>query len=131
MFPDWLWSYSYPHNVLNEGAPIAGCAWKYCNELTTPVFPTSIYEIIMLFMLGAILWSLRKRVKIPGMLFSIYLVFNGLERFFIEKFRVNEKYDVIGFQLTQAEIISVVLILLGLASCFTLWTRNKNKVAAL
>ncbi len=124
-FPDWFWSYHYPHNVLEEGIEIAGCTWRYCRELSSPVFPTSVYEIIMLFALGGILWALRKKVTIPGMLFSMYLIFNGVERFFIEKFRINDKYDVLGFQMTQAEIISVVLILLGILGCLILWRRGK------
>ena len=30
------------------------------------------------------------------MLFFIYLILNGIERFFIEKIRVNTKYDIFG-----------------------------------
>ncbi len=36
-----------------------------------------------------------------------------VERFFIEKIRVNVAYDFGGMQVTQAEIIAVMLILLG------------------
>ena len=24
--PDWMWSYNYPNNVINEGIPIPGCS---------------------------------------------------------------------------------------------------------
>jgi prolipoprotein diacylglyceryltransferase len=41
------------------------------------------------------------------------MIFNGLERFFIEKIRVNTKYDFI-FNPTQAELISFALILGGI-----------------
>jgi phosphatidylglycerol:prolipoprotein diacylglycerol transferase len=58
---------------------------------------------------------LRKYITVPGVLFSVYLVMNGVERFFIEKIRVNTKYHIFGNAITQAEIISVVLILLGIA----------------
>jgi prolipoprotein diacylglyceryltransferase len=40
---------------------------------------------------------------------------NGLERFFIEKIRVNNKFDLFGFQATQAEIIAVLFFLTGAA----------------
>ncbi|GIS04519.1 MAG: hypothetical protein CM15mP107_1390 [Bacteroidota bacterium] len=51
------------------------------------------------------------------MLFGLYLVFNGLERFSIEKIRINnELYK----GLTQAEMISITLILLGLGLFFWL-----------
>ena len=29
--PDWLWAYTYPNNVANEGEPIAGCVGRFCN----------------------------------------------------------------------------------------------------
>jgi prolipoprotein diacylglyceryltransferase len=54
--PDWLWAYSYPHNVIGEGKPIAGCDGPYCNELFPAVYPTPLYEIIACFILFAVLW---------------------------------------------------------------------------
>ena len=44
---------------------------------------------------------------------SIYLFFNGLERFFIEKIRVNTEYQILG-GITQAEIISSMLMLISI-----------------
>jgi len=43
-------------------------------------------------------------------------VLNGIERFFIEKIRVNTKYDQLPFKPTQAEIISSLLVLTGYSS---------------
>jgi len=112
--PDWLFAYSYPHNVGTEGIPLANCTWgEYCNYLPLPVFPTPLYEIIMCIILFFILWSIRKKIKYPGMLFGCYLVLNGVERFFIEHIRVNTKYDIL-FHPSQAEIISLCLILVGI-----------------
>lgn len=112
--PDWFWSYSYPHNVINEGVPIEGCLGEYCSQLPNPVFPTPLYEAIACILLFAVLWKLRTRIKIPGVLFGIYLIMNGLERFLIEKIRVNnEMANVGGLSLTQAEIISFSLVLIG------------------
>lgn len=125
--PDWLWSYDYPQNVLNEGVPIEGCTANYCSRLDPAVYPTPLYESIMAFIIGGILWGIRKRLAIPGMLFAIYLMFNGVERFFIEKIRVNEKYQVLGTPLTQAEIISILLFLVGAVTCFLLWNWHRKK----
>ncbi len=111
--PDWAWAYQYPHNVVNEGVAIPGCVGAYCNQLPLPVYPTALYEIISMFILFAIMWSFRKKVTQPGILTGVYLIFAGGERFFIEKIRVNNKYDFLPFQPTQAELISVILILLG------------------
>jgi prolipoprotein diacylglyceryltransferase len=59
------------------------------------------------------MWSFRKKVTQPGNLTGVYLIFAGGERFLIEKIRVNNKYDFLPFQPTQAELISVILILIG------------------
>lgn len=114
IFPDWIWAYNYPHNVNGEGVPIPGCVGDFCYQLANPVFPTPLYEILMCSVLFAILWAIRKKVSnVPGILFSIYLVFNGFERYLIEQIRVNVKYDFGWWQPTQAEMISLGIILAG------------------
>ncbi len=107
--PEWTWAYNYPNNVLGI-------------DLQSNVYPTPLYEVVMALGLFCILWSIRKRITIPGMLFSIYLIMNGVERFFIEKIRVNEVYIIFGNSITQAEIISTLLVLLGV---FGLWYSRK------
>jgi prolipoprotein diacylglyceryl transferase len=112
--PDFLWAYRYPHNVIGEGVPIKDCVGNYCNQLPLPVYPTPLYEIIICLILFGVLWMLRKKIKVPGQLFSFYLIFNGVERFLIEKIRVNTTYDIL-FNPTQAELIAITLILGGIA----------------
>lgn len=112
--PDWLWAYRYPNNVINEGIPIPGCTGPYCHQLAQPVFPTPLYEIIICFMLFLVLWYFRKKLKVPGQLFGLYLLLNGLERFFIELIRVNTRYESLPLQPTQAELIAGLLIISGL-----------------
>src|SRR6202008_4036477 len=105
--PDWMWSYTYPHNVNEVGVKIPGCTdTKFCNELPVGVYPTSFYEIVICFILFLVIWSLRKKFKIPGTLFALYLMLNGLERFFIEKIRVNVRMNFFRLHPTQAEVIS-------------------------
>lgn len=112
--PDWAWAYDYPHNVNRAGVPIFGCDWgDYCTHLQMPVYPTPFYEILLGLILFAFLWSIRKKVNITGRMFSIYMVLNGIERFFIEKIRVNTTYTLFGFHPTQAEIISTCLVITG------------------
>jgi len=126
--PDWMWSYTYPNNVarMDSTNPIPGCTDKYCFELAQPHFPTPFYETIMCFVLFLILWSVRKRLKIPGTLFALYLILNGVERFFIEKIRVNTKIHLFGFQFTQAELISSLLLISGIILWFYLRKRNAS-----
>lgn len=121
--PDWIWSYNYPNNVINSGIPIPGCEGNFCYQLAENVYPTPFYEIIMAGLIFLFLWKIRKKINITGMLFFIYLTLNGIERFFIEKIRVNTKYDILG-GITQAEIISFCLILTGIVGIYLL---NKRK----
>lgn len=127
ILPDWFWSYRYPHNVINEGVPIPGCTGPHCMILPQGVYPTPLYEIIMCLVLFSILWLIRKKISIPGMIFGIYLVMNGLERFLIEKIRVNTKYDFFGFHPTQAEIISALMIIAGLWLVIALFRRHRQQ----
>jgi len=112
--PDWMWAYTYPHNVVNEGVAIPGCLGNYCNQLPVPVFPTALYEILGTFILFAIMWSIRRKITQPGILTGVYLIFAGGERFLIEKIRVNNRIHSLPFNPTQAELISVFLILGGI-----------------
>jgi phosphatidylglycerol:prolipoprotein diacylglycerol transferase len=123
--PDWMVAYHYPHNVINEGTAISGCAdAQYCSQLPIPVFPTPFYESIVSFALFLLLWSLRSRLKVAGTMFAVYLMVNGIERFFVEKIRVNTKYDIFGFHPTQAELISAGLVISG-AILYIYLTRKK------
>lgn len=112
--PDWMWSYNYPHNVNEVGVPIPGCEGRYCTQLPTGHFPTPFYETVICTLLFGVLWALRKKIRPFGALFALYLILNGLERFFIEKIRVNNRMELFGLQPTQAEVISTCLVLLGI-----------------
>ena len=58
---------------------------------------------------GVVLWRLRDRVA-PGMLFGLYLIFAGVERFLVEFIRRNEEV-VVG--LTQPQLIALAMVALG------------------
>lgn len=126
--PDWLWAYTYPNNVAGEGNPIAGCVGRFCNELPNPVYPTPIYEVIAALLSFAFLWKIRTKIKIPGMMFGLYLMFAGVERFLVELIRVNSKYTVGGISFTQAELISLLLFVAGVLLVSNAF-KNKEKLA--
>lgn len=127
--PDQFFAYDFPHNVLERGVPLNSCNRKYCTHLPLPVFPTAFYEVLMALSIFAFLWFIRKRIKVPGMLFFIYLVFNGLERFTIESIRVNTKMHFLGMVVTQAQLISSILFLIGLAGITYTYFAHKSKKA--
>lgn len=125
--PEYFWSNQYAHNVINEGEKIADCVGNYCHQLPQGVYPTAIYEILMFFILFAILWSLRKKVQyMPGFMFMMLFVASGIERYPIEIIRVTNRYPNF-FNLTQAQIISVAMIIVGVAGMVYLWNRYRGK----
>jgi phosphatidylglycerol---prolipoprotein diacylglyceryl transferase len=76
---------------------------------TDQVHPTPVYETVAMGLAAAVLWRLRDRFA-PGVLFGLYLIIAGIERFLVEFIRRNEEV-VAG--LTQPQLISLVMIALG------------------
>lgn len=124
--PVWLFAYAYPQNVNKDGILMANVTDEHNRVLPLPVFPTPLYETLICTMLFFILWYFRKRIKTPYVIFGFYLSLNGLERFSIELMRVNMSYKLSGFQLTQAEIIALSLIFIGLI--LMLFAPKLNKI---
>lgn len=120
--PTWTVAYPYANNVNEEGFQMAGCEGDYCTALPVPAYPTPFYETIMCSVLFGVLMGLRRKITIPGQIFAVYLVMNGVERFLIEKIRVNTKYDIFGFHPTQAELISTLLVIIGIVLFF--WVKK-------
>ncbi len=112
--PNWIFGMNYPHNVGHEGMPIQGCIGEYCNVLPVSVFPTSVYEAITCVLLFSFMWAIRKRLTGTLQMFGTYLILAGVERFLVELVRVNYKYDWGFIHPTQAEILSVVLVITGI-----------------
>ena len=131
--PDWMWGYKYPHNVNQDGVPMKefppceGSFWDpYCYELASPVYPTPIYEIIMASFILIFLWNIRKKINISGILFFIYLILNGLERFLIEFIRANSIEENSLGQLSQAQIIAVLLMITGITGIILLLKKTRK-----
>jgi len=83
----------------------------------------------MALVLFGLLWSIRKRVIIPGVLVSVYLILNGIERYFIQQIRVEKireaaQYDLFGYQIAQAEIISLLLVVVGIVGIVYFYRRR-------
>jgi|SRR5579859_408557 len=100
--PEWLWAQTYDGNII--GATIA----------QPGVYPTPIYEAIAALAIFGFLWLLQSHRNRAGFLFSIYLLATGFERLLIEKIRINARYDVLGTLVTQAEVVSVIVVMTGL-----------------
>lgn len=101
--PTWAWAQTYAGNIVGVAIAAPG------------VYPTPLYETAMALIVFCVLWRLRFHSNRPGFLFSMYLLLEGFERLLIEKIRVNPRYDLFGAHVTQAEAISFLLVIAGLA----------------
>jgi phosphatidylglycerol:prolipoprotein diacylglycerol transferase len=111
--PIWLWAQTYTNNI--AGVLIA----------PPGVYPTPIYETLMGLAVFVILWSVRRHPFRAGWLFALFMVLCGIERFLIELIRVNAVITVFGLQATQAEIVSVLFVLAGIAGL--IWLRDRRR----
>lgn len=103
---------------------VSNLPWAYSyakGTVPTPpgvtVHPTPLYELIAGILIFMFLWSIRKKLHVNGQLFSVYLVLISLSRFLVEIIRINPR---IFLGLSEAQIISVFLFLIGVISFFIL-----------
>jgi phosphatidylglycerol---prolipoprotein diacylglyceryl transferase len=122
IIPNWLWSNSYPHNILDKGVKMTNFEGRHAMILENLVYPTSLYEAIFGIISFLILWKLKKIITKPYYLFLLFALLMGIERFFIEFIRINPKYSFSGLYLSQAQYISLFLIF-GSISFFVLKSR--------
>jgi phosphatidylglycerol:prolipoprotein diacylglycerol transferase len=91
------WAMGYPHGTVPTPPGVT-------------VQPTPIYETLAMGLVAYLLWQLRDRVR-PGVVFALYLVLSGLERFLVEFIRRNKEV-LVG--LTGAQVESLALLVIGL-----------------
>jgi phosphatidylglycerol---prolipoprotein diacylglyceryl transferase len=97
---DGPWAMSYPDGT---------------KPIDHTVHPTPIYETLTMGLVALLLWRLRDRLT-NGLLFALYLLLGGTERFLVEFIRRN---DDVAIGLTQAQLISLVMMLIG--GAWLLW----------
>lgn len=88
-----------------------------------PVHPAPLYETISGVLIFAVLWKLRTTVTPDGKLFMLYLILASIARFLVEFVRLNPR---ILFNLTEAQLIAVVLSIVGLIGYKVLSKRRKQ-----
>ena len=60
-------------------------------------------------------------------MFAIYLFVVGIERFLIEFIRVNYKFDIGGVALSEAQLISLALLLLAVLMAVYLFVKSSTE----
>ena len=91
---DGPWAMSYPEGTV---------------PTDEEVHPTPIYEALVMGFGAWLLWQLRERFR-TGVLFALYLLYAGAERFLVEFVRRN---DDVALGLTTAQLESLAMILAG------------------
>jgi phosphatidylglycerol:prolipoprotein diacylglycerol transferase len=93
---DLPWAMGYPEGTVST------------NE---EVHPTPVYETLAMGIAAVVLWRLRDRFA-PGVLFGLYLIIAGGERFLVEFIRRN---DSVVAGLTLPQLLSIVMVAGGAA----------------
>ena len=101
------WAMGYPHGTVPTPPGVT-------------VQPTPIYETVAMCLVAYALWWLRDRVR-PGVIFALYLVLSGLERFLVEFVRRNS--EVLA-GLTAPQLESLGLLVVGVAWLAVLMRRG-------
>lgn len=112
--------------VLPGGIDKLGHRYSRFDEVT-PLHPTPVYELLLGIAGFALLWRIRKKPLPDGMVFMIYLMLASFFRFTIEHWRLNPK--LIG-SLSEAQILAIVLFLLGLAGAIVLRRQEVRRASA-
>ena len=89
-----------------------------------PVHPTPIYETLISVTFFGILWSQRRKLEANyGMLSGVSLILLGVERFFVEFWRVTPQ--VWGW-MTGAQVFSIIAFIVGIVMIF--WARSRPPI---
>jgi phosphatidylglycerol---prolipoprotein diacylglyceryl transferase len=94
--------------------------------IDTPVHPTPVYETLAMGLVALVLWQLRDRLT-NGLLFALYLLLAGSERFLVEFVRRN---DDVALGLTQAQLISLVMMIAGAVWLLLAFRRSPRPATA-
>jgi phosphatidylglycerol:prolipoprotein diacylglycerol transferase len=106
------WAMGYPHGTVPTPPGVK-------------VHPTPIYETVAMCLLALFLWRLRDKVR-PGVVFALYLLLSGLERFLVEFIRRNQE---VAAGLTGPQLESLALMVVG--ATWLMLLMRRGGVAAL
>ncbi len=122
------WGTNYEHGTLPPSIAfrdVPEIAMKYPHGIVpdnTPLHPTPVYEFLLGCIIFLILWKMRKNKKADGYLFMLYLLLSSAARFSVEFIRINPP---MLFGLSEAQLISICLFLIGLVGAAFLIKKNK------
>lgn len=113
------WHYDSLH-VIIAGKDRMGNFYSRFDEVT-PLHPAPVYELVLGCAGFLLLLWLRNRLSVDGMLFMAYVMLSSVFRFVVEFLRLNPR---LWGGLTEAQLFSCALLLLGLAGTVILRRRT-------
>lgn len=137
-----------PGGILAQGIGRIGClingccygdtcdlpiAVIYLNPATyaphgVPLYPTQIFHIVWNFIVFAILWLLRKRIKIDGVLFCLWMILFSAGDYVIRFFRGDSSPFLFG--LPEAQVMDIAVALAAAVTMVLLVVRHKKAAPA-
>jgi len=97
------------------------------DEPSLPVHPTEIYDALLNLALYLGLAWLFRRKKFDGQVFAVYFIGYAWCRFIVEYFRGDYPPDHIHAGLTSAQLVSIPILIAGLALLAFLPRRNLKR----
>jgi len=96
-------------------------------DFGVPRHPTQVYEGLFDLALFGVIWFLRKRIHVDGVLFWIYAALYSLGRFWISFLRIDADF---AFGLKEAQIASLVVFMVGAPLIFYLLGRHQRQTTS-
>ena len=88
------------------------------NQVVT-VIPTQLVEIVLGFVMFAVLWRLRDHKHAAGWLFGVYCLLAGVERFIVEFMRAKDDRFAMFGGLSTAQAIAIGTVIAGIAVMYS------------
>lgn len=85
------------------------------------VHPTQIYDTLSMAAVFVVLWKIRKKNFPTGWMTAVVFIILGVQRFLMEFLRSTSPSFIPGF--SQAQLISVVLVLIGVLMLYKIYQR--------
>lgn len=100
----------------------------YIDDLAEWHYATFFYESMICLLGFVMLMILFRKINLNGIVTSAYLIIYGVERFFLEGLREKTEILFIGnSNVAVSQVVSAVLVVLGIALLVTILVLNKKK----
>ncbi len=91
-----------------------------------PLHPTQLYEMFFNFIIFGVLWAVRKKLKVEGHLFFLYVILYSGIRIFVEYFRADK---LIYFEnISTAQSIGIMGIVISFILMYVLKRKQPSMI---